>query len=174
MLEGESQSLWAVIRLSLQQQFGYWLSLVHPSQVAAAAKRVDAVTLKVLQEVAGFKVPQIGDELPYTCPMGQEVPHLEGRSFQSILTGLPVKYGGLGLRSQLEQSPAAWVGALEQALPFFQGRRECVLPWQSCLAVRKTTSTGGNLYWSQDYLQARSCVWPGPPCREEDRKWQTI
>ena len=34
VLEEESQALWAVLRLSLQQQFGYWISLVHPTQVA--------------------------------------------------------------------------------------------------------------------------------------------
>jgi hypothetical protein len=41
VLEGESQSLWSCLRLSLQQQFDYWITLVHPSQVAGAAGRVD-------------------------------------------------------------------------------------------------------------------------------------
>ena len=89
VLKGESQSLWAVLRLSLQQQFGYWLSLVHPSQVAAAAARVDTVLQGVLQEVGGVNIPLGGEGLSYTCPMGPEVPHLEGRSFQSMLSGLP-------------------------------------------------------------------------------------
>ena len=122
VLKGEAQALWAVLRLSLQQQFGYWLSLVHPTQVAAAANRVDTILQEVLEEVAGFPIPQGGGH-SYTCAMGPEVGWLEGRSFQQITCSLPIKSGGLGLRSQLEQSPAAWVGALEQALPFFSGEK---------------------------------------------------
>ena len=122
VLGEEAQSLWAVLRLSLQQQFGYWLSLVHPTQVAAAADRVDTILLGVLEEVAGFDIPQGGGH-SFTCAMGPEVGWLEGRSFQQITSSLPIKSGGLGLRSQLDLSPAAWVGALEQALPFFSGEK---------------------------------------------------
>ena len=39
VLEGEAQALWAVLRLSILQKFGYWLALVHPSQARAAAAR---------------------------------------------------------------------------------------------------------------------------------------
>lgn len=53
--------------------------------------------------------------------MGPEVGWLEGRSYQQITTSLPIKSGGIGLRSQLDLSPEAWLGALEQALPFFSG-----------------------------------------------------
>ena len=35
----------------------------------------------------------------------------------------PVKAGGFGLRSNLETSPAAFIGGLEQALPHFTGER---------------------------------------------------
>ena len=122
VLKGEAQALWAVLRLSLQQQFGYWLSLVHPTQVAAAADRVDTILRGVLEEVAGFTIPQGGGH-SYTCAMGPEVGWLEGRSVQQITSSLPIKSGGLGLRSQLDLSPAAWVGALEQALPYFSGEK---------------------------------------------------
>lgn len=127
VLEDEAQALWAVLRLSLQQQFSYWLSMVHPSQVAAAADRMDSILQGVLESVAGFSIPQGGGQ-SYTCAMGPEVGWLEGRSFQQITTSLPVKSGGLGLRSQLDLSPAAWVGALEQALPFFSGEKGVCLP----------------------------------------------
>ena len=63
VLKGESQALCAVLRLSLQQQFGYWVSLVHPSQVAGAAERVDTILRKVLEKVAGGKIPQGGGGL---------------------------------------------------------------------------------------------------------------
>ena len=48
ILKGESQELWCVLRLSIQQQFWYWISLVHPTQVARAASRVDKMILSVL------------------------------------------------------------------------------------------------------------------------------
>ena len=102
VLEGESQALWSCLRLSLQQQFDYWITLVHPSQVAAAAKRVDEVLRGVLEQVAGFRIPQEGEGLIYSCPMGGEVEGLQGASFQSLLTALPIKLGGLGLRSQVQ------------------------------------------------------------------------
>ena len=122
LLKDVAQALWAVLRLSLQQQFGYWLSLVHPTQVAAAAGKVDTILLGVLESVAGFSIPQEGGQ-SFTCAMGPEVGWLEGRSFQQLTCSLPIKSGGLGLRSQLDLSPAAWVGALEQALPFFSGEK---------------------------------------------------
>ena len=52
VLEGEGQALWPVLRLSIQQKFGYWLALVHPSQAGAAASRVDRVLKYVLEQVA--------------------------------------------------------------------------------------------------------------------------
>ena len=107
VLEEESQALWAVLRLSLQQQFGYWISLVHPTQVAGAADRVDSILWKVLEKVAGSVIPQAAEDLAYTCPVGPEVGWLEGRSFQSIISRLPIKSGGLRLRSMLDLSPAA-------------------------------------------------------------------
>ena len=119
VLEGESQALWTCLRLSLQQQFGYWISLVHPTQVVAAAGRVDEVMTQVLEQVGGFRFLEEGQEQEITYPMGPEVQQLQGASFQKILLGLPVKSGGLGLRSQVQQSPAAWIGALEQVVPFF-------------------------------------------------------
>ena len=128
VLEEESQALWAVLRLSLQQQFGYWISLVHPTQVAGAADRVDSILWKVLEKVAGSVVPQASEDLAYTCPVGPEVGWLEGRSFQSIISRLPIKSGGLGLRSMLDLSPAAWFGALEQAVPFFDGEKQVCPP----------------------------------------------
>ena len=46
---------------------------------------------------------------------------LTGRSLQSWLTSLPVRQGGMGMASQAELIPAAFIGSLEQALPFFGG-----------------------------------------------------
>jgi hypothetical protein len=97
--------------------------------VAAAAERVDTILREqVLAKVCGGAIPQYSEGLAYTCAMGPEVGWLEGRSFQSILTGLPIKRGSLGLRSQLDLGPAAWLGALEQALPAFSGEKAVCPP----------------------------------------------
>ena len=58
MLVGEVQTLWTVFRLSIMQQFDYWLQLV----------------------------PQEGEGLSYTFPLEPEVIGLRGRSFQSLLS----------------------------------------------------------------------------------------
>ena len=62
VLKDEAQALRAVLCLSMQQQFGYWLSLVHPAHVAAAAGRVDTILLGVLESVAGFSIPRKEDK----------------------------------------------------------------------------------------------------------------
>ena len=95
--------------------------LVHPSQVEAAARRVDKVIWGVLEKVAGFSIPQEGAELGWEHCLDIPVAGLRRRSFQSWVAGLPIRLGGLGLRSQEELSPLAYLGALEQAVPFFGG-----------------------------------------------------
>ena len=124
VLDGEAQCLFSVLRLSIQQQFDYWIALCHPSQVARAAGKVDKVLLDVLERVAGFAIPREGENgKEYLCPVDEDIQGMRGRTFQSILASLPIKAGGLGIRSQVESSPAAWVGGLEQALPNFGGQR---------------------------------------------------
>ena len=66
-------------------------------------------------------IPQTGEGLPFTCPMNMDVRGMTGKSFQSIVFTLPIKMGGLGLRDQVWLSPAAYVAALEHAIPFFGG-----------------------------------------------------
>ena len=76
---------------------------------------------EVLEAVAGQHIPLreegLGVEECLTIP----VTGLSGRSLQSWLTSLPVRQGGMGMTSQAELIPAAFIGTLEQALPFFGG-----------------------------------------------------
>ena len=46
---------------------------------------------------------------------------LNGRSFQELLIPQPIKLGGLGLRSLVETSPAAFIGGVEMTVPHFTG-----------------------------------------------------
>ena len=102
----------------------------------------------MLEKVCGFTIPQSEEGLPYTCP----VEELGGASFQAVLTGLPIKSGGLGIRSQVQQCEAAWLGALEQALPSFGGDRS-MCPHLSHLAGEDegdspTWTPASGLAWS--------------------------
>ena len=65
---------------------------------------------------------------------------MRGKSFQSILASLPIKCGGLGLRDQVQLSPAAYVAGLEQALTFFGGERGICPPLGQLGGGMTTTS----------------------------------
>ena len=43
------------------------------------------------------------------------------RSFQQWLVRMPVRHGGMGLACQEDLAPLAFIGSLEQALPYFGG-----------------------------------------------------
>ena len=47
VLGEEKQALWTVLRMSLSQQLDYWLQLCYPSQVLAAAQKMDQVIWEV-------------------------------------------------------------------------------------------------------------------------------
>ena len=120
-LMGEKQCLWTVLRSSLKAQFEYWLALVHPSQVEAAARRVDTVLWGVLENVIGFDLPREAEGLGWEHCLDIPVQGLGGRSFQAWVAGLPIRLGGLGIPGQEELAPLAYIGALEQTLPYYGG-----------------------------------------------------
>ena len=123
LLEGERQALWTILRASIKFQFEYWLGLCYPSDVLPAARRVDSVLHGVLEAVVGQHVPLLEEGLGVEECLTIPVTGLSDRSLQSWLTSLPVRQGGMGMASQAELIPAAFIGTLEQALPFFGGER---------------------------------------------------
>ena len=62
------------------------------------------------------------------------VVRLGGRNLQSWLLSLPICQGGMGLTSQQDLNPAAFIGTLQQALPFFGGVRGVCPPLDHFLA----------------------------------------
>ena len=52
------------------------------------------------------------------------VPELAGRSYQHWMKSQPIKLGGVGLRSLVETCPAAYIGAVEMAIPHMVGGEE--------------------------------------------------
>ena len=91
--------------------------------MSAAAQRMDKLQMNVMETILGMKIPLEGEGLGWECPLVLPIQGLEGRSFQQWVLRQPVKAGGFGLRSNLETSPAAFIGGLEQALPHFTGER---------------------------------------------------
>ena len=56
------------------------------------------------------------------------VPSLHGRSYQRLMVAQPVKLGGTGLRSLEETRYPAFLGGLEQSLPYMVAGEHCEAP----------------------------------------------
>ena len=120
VLRQENQSLWTILRLSLSQQLDYWLQLCYPSNVQAAAEKMDKIMWDMLEKTADTKIPRnqvnINDNVTVIS-----IPGLPQKSYQEWVVRQPIRLGGFGLRCQSDLSPAAFIGAAEQVLPSFVG-----------------------------------------------------
>ena len=69
-------------------------------------------------------IPREGGQVnARNCIMQEEtVSWLNPKPFQQLLVHQPIKLGGLGIRSLIETSPAAFVGGVEMSLPHFTGQ----------------------------------------------------
>ena len=123
VLQNERQTLWTVLRSSLSQQLDYWLQLCYPSDVMVAAKKMDEILWQVLQVAVGSGIPREDDGSDWGCIPVVPVKKLTGRTYQEWLVRQPIRFGGCGVRSQTDLSPLAFIGALEQTIPFFIGDR---------------------------------------------------
>ena len=117
------QAIWAVLQCSLAQKLDWQLSLNYPSDVRKAAERLDNELWHLLELSASQHIPRKEEGLGVECVLSAPgLPFsLEGRSFQNWLVRQPVRLRGLGLRSLLESSPAAFCGAVELAVPRLTG-----------------------------------------------------
>ena len=128
LLANERQALWTTLRLSTQQKLDYWLMLVHPSQMKAAAARMDAILWDMLEAVVGAHLPRQDEGLGYESPLDIPVQNLTGRSFQAWMAQMPIRLGGLGLRCQADLAQISYISALEQSLPYFGGENGICQP----------------------------------------------
>ena len=108
-----------MLRSSISQRLDYWLTLVYPTQMKRAAEKMDNLILKVMEKLIGCQIPMNETGEHWNCPVNVPVEGLSGRSFQSWILRLPIRAGGLGIRSNVETSHAAFIGGVEQALPHF-------------------------------------------------------
>ena len=110
VLKDEKQALWAILRSSLSQQLDYWLQLCYPSDVEYAARRMDSILWKVLQVSAGSSIARgRGHNTDLECILDVPVDGLRGKTFQEWAVSQPVRMGGIGIGSQLESSPIAFI-----------------------------------------------------------------
>ena len=121
VLGGERQSLWAALKWSISQRFDYWCQLSYPSDLQPAASWLDGQLWSVLESAVGVHIPRGEEGRGWECVPEVPIRGREGRSFASWLVRLPIKLGGMGSRSLEETSKAAFVGAVEQAVPSFSG-----------------------------------------------------
>ena len=85
---------------------------------------MDKIYREVVEKVVGSHLPHQPGLL--TCPccytvegLDVNIPGLEGHTYQSLTLQLTLKFGGMGVRSQLFVSTFAFYGAIEQSLPHF-------------------------------------------------------
>ena len=149
LLSNERQALWTLLRTSMKFKFEYWLSLVYPTLVMEAARGVDQILWGVLEAAAGQHIPKTEEGLGWEEVLEVPVSDLGGRSFQSWLVGLPVRLGGLGLTSQEELAPIAFLASLLQALPFFGGDKGV------CPTLASMSGKPGDQQWAP--LLASGC-----------------
>ena len=116
--EKDSQAMWAILQCSLAHKLDWQLSLNYPSDIEAAASRLDSVFWQLLEFASGFHIPKAEEGLGVECVLGAPgLPHcLQGRSFQQWMTRQPVRLRGLGLRSLMETRHVAFVGGVEMAV----------------------------------------------------------
>ena len=121
VLQGEGQAIWTIIRSSTIMKMDYHMALCYPSDMAVAAVEMDRLIYNMLESAASLSIPRRDQGRGYECCPQVPVQRHQGRSFQDWMVRLPVRLGGMGMRSMADISLAAFVGSVEQALPHFVG-----------------------------------------------------
>ena len=94
---------------------------------------MDSVVCKVMESLVGYHIPLENEGLGWEYVVEVPVDSLDGYTFLCWITQLPVKMGGLGLRSQSVLAPVAYVACLEQTILFFGwGGGNMPGPFSSC------------------------------------------
>jgi hypothetical protein len=100
-----TQEAWIMLFYSASRKFEYWLTLCHPSQTAEFAAQLDLEALQLAAAAFGTA--------PFTAPDGAK----DCQDFINNRLHLPMRNGGMGLRSLTVDTPLLYLGGLEQALP---------------------------------------------------------
>ena len=138
---------------------------MYPSQVIAAARKMDSILWEVLEKVTGAHIPKEEEGQGWEECLEIPVVGLGGRSFQHWLVRLPIRQGGLGVASQVEIAPLAFIGSVEQALPFFQGEKGVCPTLGDLVGVEKETRWAPLL--TSNCRTARELRWCHQQLRDE-------
>ena len=99
----------------------YHLALCYPSDMLEAAKEMDRLLWTMLECSSGITIPRVDMGRGVECCPSTTVTRLQGRSYKDLMVRMPVRLGGMGLRSMADVSLAAFIGSVEQSLPHFVG-----------------------------------------------------
>ena len=124
LLEEDRHAARVLLSTSLSQQLDYLLTLQYPSDMMEAAVAMDRKLWEALEQLAGqARIPRGEENMGVECVLQLgEVASLQGRSYQRLVAAQPVKLGGLGRRELVETIFPAFLGGVEQSLPFIVGR----------------------------------------------------
>ena len=121
VLEGEGQSIWTIARASTAMKLDYHLALCYPTDMEEASRQMDDILWSMVEKAAGVSIPRVEEGRGVECCPLLPVDRLQYRSYQDWMMRMPVRLGGMGLRSVADTSLAAFIGGIEQALTHFVG-----------------------------------------------------
>ena len=121
LLAGERQSLWTALRVSTSRRFDYWLQLAYPPVVEPVARWLDNQLWSMLETATGLTIARVAYNTPWNCVLPVPVVGKEENTFQEWVVRQPCKLGGFGLPALEDTAGPAFLGALEQSVPFFFG-----------------------------------------------------
>ena len=121
LLENDLQAQWTFLTSSISKKLSYHLSLQYPSDIRPHAVRLDQILWDMLQSATGLQIPRKDEGLGVECVPQVPVRGLQGLSYQEWLVRLPIRERGMGQRSLVDTCPAAFIGSVEMALPYFTG-----------------------------------------------------
>ena len=87
-----------------------------------AAREMDRLLWAMVERAAGLSIPQQEEGRGVECTLQLPVHHLSGRSYQACIRRTSVRHGGLGIRSMVDTSLAAFFGGMEQPIPHLVGQ----------------------------------------------------
>ena len=121
ILSEDNQALWVVVHRSLAHKMDYHLSLSYPSDILPVLAYLDTELWKAMERAVGQLVPRTNLGWGYEWTLDIPVDTMATCSFQELFIRSPIKLRGFGLRSMVQSTPAAFIGALERSLYAFTG-----------------------------------------------------
>ena len=82
---------------------------------------MDNLLYNMLEGATDLDIPRLDMGRGVECCPQLPVTRQQGKSYQDWMVRLPIRLGGMGMRSMVDISLAAFIGSVEQALPHFVG-----------------------------------------------------